>query len=62
MAENDLLDIFRYGIEHYGLVGAERYKCRLERTLRPLSENPRLAWLRYEIRSPVCASSRPNSS
>ena len=59
-AENDLLDIFRYGIEHYGLAGEERYKRWLERTLRPLSENPRRPGCGMR---PGCryTSPRPNS-
>ncbi len=52
-AENDLLDIFRYGIKHYGLARAERYKRELDKSLRLLSNHPRMARLRYEITPPV---------
>ena len=52
-AENDLLGIFRYGITHYGLAQAERYKRELDKRFRLLSEHPRMARLRYEITPPV---------
>ena len=52
-AENDLLDIFRYGIKHYGLARAERYKHDLDKSFRVLSDHPRMARVRYEITPPV---------
>ncbi len=52
-AENDLLGIFRYGIQHYGLARAEHYKRELDKSFRLLSDHPRMARLRYEIAPPV---------
>jgi len=52
-AEGDLLEIFLYGIEEYGLAQAERYKDQIEKTFQTLSDNPRIARLRQEITLPV---------
>lgn len=47
-AENDLLDIFLYGIQEHGLTQAELYKGYLETAFQTLSENPRITRLREE--------------
>lgn len=52
-AEDDLFDIFLYGIETHGLQQAERYKRLLDRTFGLLSANPNLARERYEMSPPV---------
>lgn len=52
-AEDDLLEIFFYGIEEHGLAQAERYKSRLDRSFQTLSDNPKIARLRLEIAPPV---------
>ena len=52
-AENDLLEIFLYSIEHHGLEQAERYKNQLEKAFQIISENPTIAQLRDEITPPV---------
>lgn len=49
-AENDLLEIFLYGIQKHGLVQAERYKSQLEATFQTISDNPKITHLREEIR------------
>jgi len=52
-AENDLLEIFLYGIEEHGLAQAERYKGQIDNNFQTLSENPKIARLRQEITPPV---------
>jgi len=52
-AEDDLLEIFLYGIEAHGLAQAERYKGRLDKSFQTLSESPGIARLRQEITPPV---------
>ena len=52
-AENDLLDVFMYGIEEHGLAQAERYKSQLNKSLQIISANPKVTRLRYEISPPV---------
>lgn len=41
-ADQDLFDIFRYGIKTFGLVQAESYQIDLTRCFNLLAENPRL--------------------
>lgn len=41
-AEADLLDIFLFGLETFGLAQAERYKLGLERCFALLADNPKL--------------------
>lgn len=41
-AEADLLDIFLFGLEQFGLAQAERYKLGLERGFTLLADNPKL--------------------
>ncbi|MDN5869744.1 MAG: type II toxin-antitoxin system RelE/ParE family toxin, partial [Nitrococcus sp.] len=48
-AEEDIIDIFRAGVEQFGLYQAERYHERLERCFRFLAENPLVAHERFEI-------------
>lgn len=41
-AEDDLLDIFLFGLETFGLLQAERYKDGLEHCFQLLADNPKL--------------------
>ncbi|MFC5553344.1 type II toxin-antitoxin system RelE/ParE family toxin [Methylobacterium iners] len=41
-AENDLLDIFLFGLEQFGDVQAQRYQAGFEECFRMLAENPLL--------------------
>lgn len=41
-AEDDLLDIFLFGLERFGLAQAERYKLGLERCFTILADNPKI--------------------
>ena len=41
-AEDDLLDIFLFGLEQFGLMQAERYKAGFERCFTILADNPKL--------------------
>ena len=52
-AEADLLEIFLYSIEEFGLGQAERYKNRLENAFQALSDTPKMVRLRREISPPV---------
>ena len=52
-AEDDLLEIFLYGIQEHGLVRAERYKGQLEKAFQTISDNPKITRLRREITPPV---------
>jgi len=52
-AESDLLGIFLYGIEEHGLLQAEHYKSQIEKSLKTLSDNPKITRLRKEITPPV---------
>lgn len=52
-AEDDLLEIFLYGIGEHGLVQAERYKSQLDKSFQTLSDNPEISRLREEITPPV---------
>lgn len=52
-AENDLLEILRYGIEVHGIAQAERYKAHLEQCFQSISDNPNITRLRHEITPPV---------
>lgn len=52
-AEADLLDIFLYSIEEFGVAQAERYKILLENAFQALSETPGMARLRRGISPPV---------
>ena len=52
-AEEDIIDIFRTGIERFGLSQAERYHEQLEQCFRFLAENPLAAHERFEILTPV---------
>lgn len=48
-AEQDVVDIFRAGVEQFGPYQAERYHERLERCFRFLADNPLAARERVEI-------------
>lgn len=48
-AEEDIIGIFRTGVEQFGLYQAERYHERLERCFWFLADNPLLARERVEI-------------
>lgn len=48
-AEQDVIDIFRFGIEQLGLYQAERYHERLERCFRFLTDNPFAAYECMEV-------------
>ena len=52
-AEEDLISIFLYGIDQWGLAQAERYHELLSKTFRFLAENPEAAHERTEITPPV---------
>ena len=39
-AEQDLIDIYLYGIEHFGLIQAERYSESLQAKIDTIAENP----------------------
>jgi toxin ParE1/3/4 len=39
-AERDLIDIFLYGVEHFGLAQAERYAAALNDRIESAAENP----------------------
>lgn len=48
-AEDDIIDIFRSGIEQFGLYQTERYQERLEQCFRFLADNPLATRERVEI-------------
>ncbi|MCI5039254.1 MAG: type II toxin-antitoxin system RelE/ParE family toxin [Donghicola eburneus] len=52
-AEGDLLGIFLYGIQEYGLAQAERYKGQLDKSFQAVADNPEITRLREEITPPV---------
>lgn len=52
-AEEDVIDIFMYGVAQFGLQQAERYHDLLEKTFQFLAENPEAARERVEIMPPV---------
>lgn len=52
-AEQDLRDIYRIGVEHFGRDAAERYLGGLADAFEIIAENPRLARERTEYRPPV---------
>lgn len=52
-AEDDVVDIFVFGREQFGVHQAERYHDLLEKTFRFLAENPEAARERTEITPPV---------
>ncbi len=52
-AELDLIGIYRFGAETFGLAQADSYHDRLEAMFRLLSEQPLLARERTEIDPPV---------
>lgn len=52
-AEDDVIAIFVYGAERFGIDQAERYHDLLEKTFRFLAENPEAARGRTEITPPV---------
>lgn len=52
-AEEDLIYIFLYGIDQFGLAQAERYHELLSKTFQFLAENPEVAHERPEITPPV---------
>lgn len=41
-AENDLLNIFIYGIERFGLIQAEKYNSELDNCFGLISQNPQM--------------------
>ena len=52
-AEEDIIDIFLWGVEQFGLPQAEHYHTLLEKSFEFLAENPMAAHLRTEITPPV---------
>lgn len=52
-AEEDIVEIFLFGVTHFGLEEAERYHDRLARCFDFLAENPFVARERTEISPPV---------
>jgi toxin ParE1/3/4 len=52
-AEEDILGIYFDGIQHFGLMQADRYHRQLEEVFEFLAENPRVARERTEITPPV---------
>ena len=52
-AEEDIIDIFLWGAEQFGLQQAEHYHTLLEKSFEFLAENPLAAHLRTEITPPV---------
>ena len=52
-AEEDIIDIFMYGVTQFGTHQAERYHDLLEKTFQFLAENPEAARERTEIAPPV---------
>ncbi len=52
-AEEDILDVFLYGAEQFGLSQAAHYQGQLEKTFDFLADNPRIARERHEIAPPV---------
>ena len=53
LAEQDLIDLFLDGVEHFGLAQAEAYLDLLANTFAFLADNPQAARLREEIDPPV---------
>ena len=52
-AEQDLVDIFLYGAQHFGVAAARRYHQQFSRTFEFLAAHPKAAPLRQEINPPV---------
>lgn len=52
-AEEDILNIFLYSTEQFGLKQAEFYHDLLEKSFQFLAENPMAARIRHEISPPV---------
>lgn len=52
-AEQDLIEIFLYGAQHYGVAAARHYHQQFSRTFEFLAEHPKAAPLRKEIKPPV---------
>ena len=52
-AENDLVGIFLYGIETFGLEVAQCYRDQLAHAFDIIGDNPHIARERTEIRPPV---------
>ena len=47
--EDNLLEVFLYGIEEQGLNQVERHKARFDQILQTLSDNPKITFIRLEI-------------
>ncbi|MEP5732214.1 MAG: type II toxin-antitoxin system RelE/ParE family toxin [Sulfitobacter sp.] len=52
-AQTDLIDIYLYGVERFGLRQAEGYQDKIEQVIALIAANPELARLREEITPPV---------
>ena len=52
-AEADLIDIYLYGVEHFGHRQAEAYQDKIDHTIDLIADKPELARLREEITPPV---------
>ena len=52
-AEDDVINIFIYSVETFGIEKADQYHSQLERGFKFLSENSKVAHLRTEITPPV---------
>jgi len=54
-AEKDLLDIFLYGIEHWGVQQAEKYADEMHHCFNTLADNPRLGQIRKDLKNNPCS-------
>ncbi|MBL4767907.1 MAG: type II toxin-antitoxin system RelE/ParE family toxin [Rhodobacteraceae bacterium] len=52
-AQADLIDIYRHGVEGFGIRQAEAYQDQIEKVIALIAANPELARLREEITPPV---------
>lgn len=52
-AEADLIDIYLFGVERFGVAQAEAYQDRIESAFAVIADNPKIARLRKEISPPV---------
>ncbi len=52
-AEDDFISIYVTGVRDFGVAQAERYQRDLIETFETLSDNPRLARARQELRPPM---------
>ncbi|MGB0747127.1 MAG: type II toxin-antitoxin system RelE/ParE family toxin [Magnetospiraceae bacterium] len=59
-AEQDLLNIALYGLEHFGAAQSERYRDKLKKRFQEIAENPQhfpaVDYIRQRYRRSVCGS------